>query len=407
MEVLFLCGIYPEPYKDEIFKNSRKGYQFAAQNLQEAIVEGFVQNQINISIVTVPFLSTFPMGYKKPMVRFNDTKFNGKVSTTCATFINIPFMQDIVNSAERDVFEWCRASQSVTKHILVYSLSVNLMKIAIKAKRNFKNLRISIVVPDLPEYFGTNFLHNLLGIKKRRTNYIYENIQSFDNFILLSGAMAKPLNITDKNQVVMEGIFNANSSRNEEFVKEAITKIILYTGAISNKYGIDTLLAAFSAIPNPEYRLIICGDGDAKEIIKQSAIQDHRIKYLGKVSHSKILKLQREADLLVNPRTPEGEYTKYSFPSKTMEYFASGTPVLMYRLPGVPAEYFNYCYTVDHKVKDDLKNKIVEILSFSNHKNIQIGKDASHFILENKNPKNQVKKIINLLTNPNTVPINW
>lgn len=406
MEVLFLCGIYPQPYKEEIFKNSKKGYQFAAQNLQEAIVEGFVQNQVNLTIVTVPFLSTFPFGYKKPVIHFNDTEFNGKVLTACAHFINIPFFQDLGNSAEKKVFEWCKRSKSVTKHILVYSLSINLMKIAIKAKENFKDVKISIVVPDLPEYFGTNFLYNFMGIKKRRTKYIYANIKFFDYYILLSEAMAKPLDIKDENLIVMEGIFNTRSVDNKVFVKNPKTKVILYTGSLSNKYGIDDLLAAFVAIPNPEYRLIICGDGEAKSLIQEKAIKDDRIKYLGKVSHSKILNLQKEADLLVNPRTPEGEFTKYSFPSKTMEYFASGTPVLMYRLPGVPREYFKYCYTVDNTVKGDLKNKIVEILSFPDKKTEQMGKNAAAFILEHKNPKNQVNKIINLMLGPRKTSVN-
>lgn len=58
------------------------------------------------------------------------------------------------------------------------------------------------------------------------------------------------------------------------------------------------------------------------------ATKDRRIQYLGSIPHDEILQLQRTASLLVNPRTPEGIYTKYSFPSKTMEYLASGTPTL-------------------------------------------------------------------------------
>lgn len=52
--------------------------------------------------------------------------------------------------------------------------------------------------------------------------------------------------------------------------------------------------------------------------------------------------MQQQATLLVNPRKGHEEYTKYSFPSKTMEYMASGTPTIMYKLPGLPIEYEEY-----------------------------------------------------------------
>lgn len=398
MEVLFLCGIYPQPYKEEIFKNSKKGYQFAAQNLQEAIVEGFVQNGVNLSIVTAPFLSTFPLGYRKPRINYNPTVFNNTVPTVCASFLNVPFFQNVLNSLEMDVFNWCESNNTEKKHIIVYSLQANLMKVAIKAKNKFKNAQLSIIIPDLPEFMGSNYLHTALGIKKRQTQYIYENISFFDKFILLSEAMALPLKLEDNSYIVVEGIFNAHSLKAEVNEKEGITKTILYTGALSTKYGIDTLLAAFVAIPNKEYRLIICGDGEAKELIKEKAIEDDRIKYLGKVSHLKVLKLQKEADLLVNPRTPEGEYTNYSFPSKTMEYLASGTPVLMYRLPGIPSEYFDYCYVLDDTSINALTKKILEICSTPLEDKILKGQQATSFILEQKNAQSQVKKIIELIS---------
>lgn len=395
--MLFLCGIYPQPYKEEIFSNSKKGYQFAAQNLQEAIVDGFVQNNISFSIVTVPFLSTFPFGYKKPIVKFGPSKYHGIVPTKCASFVNISFLQKTVNTAEINVFKWCRSKNSVIKHIVVYSLQVNLMKIAINAKNSFDNVKLSIIVPDLPDFMGSNYFYRALGLKKLDIKYIYKNTLFFDNFILLSEAMALPLGISQEKYVVVEGIYNSKPNIIEDFEFDKDTKTILYTGALSRKYGIETLLRAFSSILNPKIRLVICGDGDAKGLIQQLATEDKRINYMGKVGYELILKLQKEAELLVNPRTPEGEYTRFSFPSKTMEYFASGTPVLMYKLPGIPLEYFKYCYTLNNFSQDALADKITEILSLPLEERKRMGAEASEFILEQKNSKIQVGKIIELM----------
>lgn len=396
MQTLFLCGIYPHPYKDEIFKNSKRGYQFAAQNLQEALVDGFVQNKVNISIVTVPFLSTFPLGYRKPIVKYGLSKFNGIVPTKCASFVNIPFLQQFLSTAEKDVFKWCR-SHSGSKHIVVYSLNSNLMNIAIQAKKTFKDVELTVIVPDLPEHMASNPIYNALGLKEKNVKWVYNHISYFDNFVLLSEAMSVPLGIQNHKFVVVEGIFNSSSKSTENFEFEADTKIILYTGALSQKYGVDNLMKAFSSIQNPNYRLVICGDGDAKELIQEKALADKRINYLGKISHESILALQKKASLLVNPRMPEGEYTKFSFPSKTMEYFASGKPVLMYKLLGVPVEYFNYCYTLDDFTHDALAKKMTEILSLPSEDTERIGEKASDFILTEKNAKNQVRKIIELM----------
>lgn len=44
------------------------------------------------------------------------------------------------------------------------------------------------------------------------------------------------------------------------------------------------------------------------------------------VPNSGVLKAQSESEILVNPRNDNNEFTKYSFPSKVIEYLGSGTP---------------------------------------------------------------------------------
>jgi glycosyltransferase involved in cell wall biosynthesis len=397
MEVLFLCGMYPIAYKDLILKNSKKGYQFAAQNLQEALVDGFIKNRIELSIITVPFLSTYPFGYKKPFINFPTTKYDEQVDIECASFLNIPFFTDFRNTAKNSVFNWCNSRKHRTKHIIAYSLSSRLMKYAIQAKNLYNDVIITVIIPDLPEFMGSNKLYNILGLRKRDINYIYSNIHNFDNFILISEAMIYPLGLENKKYAIVEGIFNSNHGVIKEYEFEKGTKTILYTGALSQKYGIETLLKEFSSIPNTDYRLIICGDGEARELVIKFANYDKRILYMGKVSHDLILTLQQKATLLVNPRTPDGEYTKFSFPSKTMEYFASGTPVLMYKLPGIPEEYFNHCFTLDNFSNGSLANRMTQILSMSSIERNEIGNNAKKFIMDYKTTITQVKKIIDLI----------
>lgn len=400
INVLFLCGFYPEPHKDKIFKNCKRGYQYAAQNLQEGIIKGFIENEVNLSVLTQPFLSTFPFGYKKPIVHYKRSRYNNIADTKCITFVNIPFISPILNSGKRDIYKWSKGiKDGEEKHIIVYSLSANLMILALYAKQCFNNIKISIIIPDLPQYMGFNSVYNFLGLRKKNIKFIRENIEKFDNFILLAEAMAKSLKIENKNHCVVEGIFNCKSISKENInYFDPHYKIVFYSGALVLKYGIGTLLNAFISLPDSNYRLVICGDGEAKEIVMSATKRDKRVIYLGKVAYEKVLAMQKAATLLVNPRTDEGEYTKYSFPSKTMEYLASGTAMLMYRLPAVPTEYFDYCFTITNNSQESLAQKIDEILSMSEQQRKYIGAKAAEFIYQEKNAKSQILKIIKLIS---------
>jgi len=109
--------------------------------------------------------------------------------------------------------------------------------------------------------------------------------------------------------------------------------------------------------------------------------------------------LQRKATLLINPRDGVEEFTKYSFPSKTIEYLSSGTPTILYKLKGIPEEYYNYCYTCDFEGAEGLTETIVRVLNIPSDERESMGEKAKKFILNNKNETIQSKKIIHLIKN--------
>ena len=107
--------------------------------------------------------------------------------------------------------------------------------------------------------------------------------------------------------------------------------------------------------------------------------------------------MQREVSLLVNPRQNTEAFTKYSFPSKTMEYLASGTPVLMYKLDGIPDEYDTYLHYVAGNTVDDLTAAIADIMNTDSLVLEENALRAQQFIMSQKNAVVQAKKILTLL----------
>lgn len=100
---------------------------------------------------------------------------------------------------------------------------------------------------------------------------------------------------------------------------------------------------------------------------------------------------------LITTRKGHEEYTKYSFPSKTMEYMASGTPTIMYKLPGLPIEYEEYLVLLPDNSQETLTAILKQWGSKTQAELYEFGEKAKRFILENKNSEIQASRLMNFI----------
>jgi glycosyltransferase involved in cell wall biosynthesis len=107
-----------------------------------------------------------------------------------------------------------------------------------------------------------------------------------------------------------------------------------------------------------------------------------------------VLRAEEKAWLLVNPRPADAEFTKYSFPSKNMEYLASGTPVLTTRLPGMPDEYYDHVLTIDGSSAEDVTTGLRDALALGPDELHRRGVRGKEFVLDQKNNVVQSRRII-------------
>ena len=278
--------------------------------------------------------------------------------------------------------------------ILIYAVhSPFLLALCGIDKKKYKSC---LIVPDLPEFMSgrKNFAY-VIG-KKIDRFFINIGLKNIDSFVLFSSHMKEYLDVNNKPWIHVEGIFNANGVIKDTIIKED-KKIILYTGNISKRMGIPELLEAFSMIKSDKYRLWIRGNGGCKSMILNACKNDNRIVYFEPMSKIDLLRLQKKATVLINPVFSSKKFTRYFFPSKTMEYLASGTPTIMSRLDCLPKEYYNHIYFFDDESVEGIKNKIIEICEKPQDELDAFGKAASEFILTEKNEKKQARKIVDLL----------
>lgn len=403
-KVALLFGCFPNENYSEVISNSKGGIQNAADALQKSLIEGLGSLCLDLNIINLPYLGSYPKRYKSlftPKGRFSiRTQLGNVIEGRNIVHCNLTGykMLDRYLKAKSAIIDWCNINQEEEKVIIVYAMHLPFLKACVNVKKNIKgSLKIILIVPDLPQYMGGSNSFPYSYLNKLNRQKLYKACEEVDGFVLLSKYMAETLPVGKKPWTLVEGIFNnVADDVKEENISSA--RQVFYAGTLAKRYGVMNLVKAFHKIQNDFIELVICGAGDAELEIEQMALNDNRIKFKGQLPREEVLKLQQKATLLVNPRTPEGEFTKYSFPSKTMEYFASGKPTLLYRLPGIPDEYFEHCYTVDVLGIDALSESLSCVLNLSNEKLEQKGRSARNFVLSQKNPIVQCSKIVQLIS---------
>lgn len=243
------------------------------------------------------------------------------------------------------------------------------------------------IVTDLPDMLGGG------GFSRKLANFV---ISRCSGYVFLTQAMNDRLNPQGRPYVILEGHADiAMAAKKPSLDQKRKPRVCLYAGGVSAQYGLCNLVEGFRQADLPDTELHIYGPGDYVEELKENA--DPRIVYGGMLMSSEVVEKEMEATLLVNPRPTNEEFVKYSFPSKTMEYLASGTPVLTTVLPGMPEEYHPYVYLIEEETPEGIRKSLERVLSQTDEKLFQKGNEARRFILENKNNVIQGKKILELL----------
>lgn len=383
--MVFLGCLFDRSREKEYLQNSRAGLSNAANTFQWNLLEGFYKNGKDVKIINALPVGTFPKQYKKLFLNSGSWGENGNNQEVGC--INLPF----IKQHQRYLKTKKLLKNSKDKDIIIYSAYEPFLKAAFELDKSYN---ITVVITDLPEFYDLGKTSKLKSILRKINNKRIEKyLTRVDKFVLLTEQMAEPLKVGNRPYTVVEGIANGEPG----MVSNASSKSILYTGTLHRQFGILTLLKAFSLVDDPEAELWICGGGDSKAEVEAAAEKDSRIKFYGYVSKDAVAKLQQKAAVLINPRPDEGEYTKYSFPSKTMEYMLSGKPVLMYKLSGIPAEYDPYLHYIEGNSAEDMKNAICKLFESDAALLKTQSQAAARFVAENKSSAVQAKRIIDFI----------
>ncbi len=227
--------------------------------------------------------------------------------------------------------------------------------------------------------------------------YGIKRLQHFSGYVLLTKQMNALVNPKNKPYMVMEGICPPTVPDIDENMSQE--KVILYTGALwKNDAGIEYMVKGFLESSFKDYELHFYGVGELVPWLTEINKEYPNVKYMGCVTNDRVVELQCRSSVLVNPRPSKQAFCKYSFPSKTIEYMVSGTPVLMTKLIGVPEEYFDYVYLIKDETPEGARAAIEEMLAISSKERMKKGRSARNFVISEKNCLKQSKKILDFCT---------
>lgn len=369
---------------EELFKDNNSFVLRADQKYHSLLIKGLAQNNVNASCYSG--LPINRKSYNKLVVNEKDEYIDG-VKYHYYKTINLPIIRQLLIFIGGFV-NTLKIDNKDTYLICDYQNLSNAYGMLLASK--IKGIKSTLIVMDLPEYLVSNKLLQKIYMK----TYKLAN-----SYILLTKYMNDKVNKDNKPYVVIEGLADSNTKLEhiDKYENTINKKVVMYAGSINKKYGIDNLIEGFIKANIKDSELWIYGDGDYKEELIDICKKNNNVIYKGIVSNKEIIEEEKNASLLVNPRPIGSEYTRYSFPSKTIEYMLSGTPLLTTKLLGIPDEYFDFVYVLKDDKKEDIAYQVETILS----KDITTRNDFStlayDFISDKCSETIQAKKAIDLL----------
>lgn len=132
-------------------------------------------------------------------------------------------------------------------------------------------------------------------------------------------------NSVDLDVVELKHIIEEKSRRTSKHIK------FMYAGRLIPIKGIKHMIEAFEQMENKDCELVICGDGEMHEYVKECSKKNSRIIYCGKLNNEQLTEMYKECDVLLVPSEwPE------PFGRVVIEGNKYGMPVIATRCGGIP-----------------------------------------------------------------------
>lgn len=378
MKILFIGNVMSEELQEILIKNKIHNISIASQKYQLNFLKGLEKN-FNVNDLSI--LSIIPSK------KYNSNVLKTKIKNHSSIYVKSQNILNLCIYLYKYIHKWSEKKDQ--EYVIIEYATNPLVFLVVKyLSKKQKNILYFNICSEIPKY--RRYKKNLKSLVKK--TILTFCVNRYDYYILLSKHMIEKIKCANNdNSIVIEAItgiltgtsMNINDKKN----------VIMYAGGLAKDNNVPAIVEA-----GIKSRLCdevwVFGDGEDRKKIENYKL-NNKVRYYGVCSNDYVRKKEYQAKVLINFRNND-VLSKYSFPSKILEYLSVGVPIISTNLEGIPDEYFKYLFVVEEKNIDQLVIIIDNILS-KNEKNLNdIQKKYITFANE-KNYINQGKKIINFI----------
>jgi len=376
-------------------------YSQPAILFQERMLEGLKQEGIEVSAAfSQRAVASFPAG-EKLWYGAKRVAIRDRFPTVLLPFVNFGPVKTITGGMALFplLLHWAWKHRRVrNRAILLYNVTSPPGIVSLLAGRLTGTKVIALVadiqVPGSGDYPGT-ILRRLEYLLATRT------LDRFDGLITITSNIARDFaphtpNITMEGAIpddwIGEGGCRADSA--DDPGTEAGDIILMYAGYLTEMKGVPLLLDAFARLDGGNFRLWITGKGKLQSLVEDAAKRDPRITFWGFPPYERVLEMYRNASILINPHSTLLRSARYLFPSKLIEYLATGRPVISTCSdPGRNGEYRDLFFPLVDETPEGLAEQIRRVAAMPETERRSVGARGRDFVLERKTWKVQSSRI--------------
>lgn len=394
MKVLFVSPLCSRKiYRASVPEDLRTGQ--AMQKFHRLLARGLSENGASVQVLSAPPIEKLsgrwfyhPASDEENGVAFSYTRtFRPRALSRITRFVETMWR----------VWSCAHASSSV-----VLSDPMNVLPfIAAWIGTRLASTPLVGVVADVPTFYAGNVGKRRKPLPLRVSEFMMTRA---DAYVLLTPQMNSLVNPDTRPWVVIEGMAETGGASESRPPGGGSLRVMLYSGGIRRYYGLDRLLSAFAELNDPNWEFHIYGGGQFAAEFASLAEPLPQVKFMGVKDNDAIIDVQRRADLLVNPRLSDQEYTHYSFPSKIIEYMTSGTPTLTTRLPGIPDEYAPHLLFFDDESLEGMKGTLNRVFNMAEDERQDMGSQARRWIVDTKSASAQSALVLEMLNRITSLP---
>lgn len=355
----------------------------AGNKMQLGFVKGFIKNGIDTDVISVEAHAMWKYN-QKPITVPAKTLKEGEALIQTISYINLPIIKQCC--IYLNLLKQIKNRISSDKTILIVYNTMSMFALPVlKIASKYKCKAVAIVA-DLPIREKKNF------IRKMEDKTQEKLISQFDGLIPLTKHIPEQFAPNIPYCVIEAGCNEENYSNDNEKYESRKSKKVVFSGTLNVLSGIELIIDAMQFVEGHDIELHIYGDGPLREVVNK-ATMNKSVIYHGRVSNEQMLSIQKKADLLVCPRCADNYTTKYTFPSKILEYICAGVPVLSNRLMGIPDEYEEYINYSKSEDAEDWGNAIVDIVENNRAVYCEKAEKAKRKVLQTKTWEFQCKEV--------------